>query len=134
MLCRMAKIPASHIDILKKTAFAHVATLMEDGSPQVSPVWIDEKDGKILVNSARGRVKDRNMERDARVAVSVTDPDNPYRGLMIRGRVTQITQEGADAHIDALAHRYMGTDYPFRQPGEVRVLYVIEPTSVGVLG
>ncbi len=130
----MATIPASHIGILKTTAFAHLSTLMADGSPQTSPVWIDEKDGHVLVNSARGRVKDLNMERDARVAVSVTDPENPYRGLMIRGRVVRITQEGADAHIDALAHRYMGKDYPFRAPGEVRVLYYIEPTSVAVLG
>jgi PPOX class probable F420-dependent enzyme len=130
----MATIPDSHIGILKSTAFAHLATLMADGSPQVSPVWIDIKDGKILVNSARGRVKDKNIDRDARVAVSVTDPENPYRCIMIRGRVTAATQEGADAHIDELAHRYMGKDYPFRAPGEARVLYYIEPTSVSTMG
>jgi PPOX class probable F420-dependent enzyme len=131
---RMAKIPDSHIGILKTTAYAHLATLMADGSPQVSPVWIDHKDGLILVNSARGRVKDKNIDRDPRVAVSVTDPENPYRGLMIRGRVVRATQEGADEHIDELAHRYVGKAYPFRQPGEVRVIYYVEPTSVGLLG
>jgi PPOX class probable F420-dependent enzyme len=130
----MAKIPETHIPILKSTALAHLATLMEDGSPQVSAVWVDYKDGLILVNSARGRVKDKNIERDARVGVSITDLENPYRGLSIRGRVTRVTQEGADDHIDELSRRYIGKDYPFRQPGEVRVLYYIEPTSVAANG
>lgn len=130
----MAKIPETHVAILKSTALAHIATLMADGSPQVSAVWVDYKDGLILVNSARGRVKDKNMERDARVAVSITDLENPYRGLSIRGRVTRITQEGADEHIDELSRRYLGKDYPFKQPGEVRVVYYIEPTSVAANG
>jgi PPOX class probable F420-dependent enzyme len=131
----MAQIPASHADIIDKKAFAHLATLMPDGSPQVSPVWIDQADGKILVNSARGRVKDKNMERDRRVAISITDPDNPYRCLMIRGKITKITTDGADAHIDKMAKKYMGADkYPFRQPGEQRVLYYVEPEKVATMG
>jgi len=131
-----AMIPSSHADILEKKSFAHLATLMPDGSPQVSPVWIDTAaDGKIIVNSARGRRKDQNIERDRRVALSVTDPDKPYRALMIRGRVVDIVTEGADAHIDKLAKKYMGKDrYPFRRPGEERVMYVIEPEKVAVMG
>jgi PPOX class probable F420-dependent enzyme len=129
------KIPDSHADLLEKPVFAHHATQMPDGSPQVSPVWVDRKGDAILVNSAEGRVKDKNMARDARVAISVTDPENPYRALMVRGKVTKISKDGADAHIDAMAKRYLGQDkYPFRQPGEVRVLYTIEPTSAVGMG
>jgi PPOX class probable F420-dependent enzyme len=129
------KIPDSHADLLEKPVFAHLATLMPDGSPQVSPVWVDRKGDAILVNSAEGRVKDKNMARDARVAISVTDPENPYRALMVRGKVTKISKDGADAHLDAMAKRYLGQDkYPFRQPGEVRVLYTIEPTSAVGMG
>lgn len=128
-------IPATHRDILEKKSFAHLATLMPDGTPQVSPVWVDYVDGKILVNSARGRRKDKNLQHDPRVALSVTDPDNPYRALMIRGRVVGITTDGADAHIDKMAKKYMGQDkYPYRQPGEVRVVYTIEPEKVAVMG
>ncbi len=124
-----------YADILSRKAFAQLATLMPDGSPQVSPVWVDHRDGKVIVNSAEGRVKDRNVRRDARVAVSVQDPDNPYRAVMIRGRVTEITTEGAEAHIDAMAKKYMGLDaYPYRAEGEVRVLYVIEPERVSGFG
>jgi PPOX class probable F420-dependent enzyme len=128
-------IPASHLDVLEKKAFAHVATLMPDGTPQVTPVWVDLADGFIVINSARGRRKDLNMERDHRVALSILDPDNPYRGLMVRGRVVEITTEGADAHIDNMARKYLNQDkYPFRQPGEVRVLYRIDPEKVKVIG
>ncbi len=128
----MAKnIPGNYADIIDKPTFAHLTTLMPDGSPQTSPVWIDRKDGKMVVNSALGRVKDKNMRRDPRVALSLTDPDNPYRMLLIRGKVVEITQDGADDHINAMAKKYLGKDqYPFRAPGEVRVLYYIEPTSV----
>lgn len=131
----MVKIPSTHIDILHKVAFAHFATVMADGSPQVSPVWVDEKDGYILINSAQGRVKDKNVRRNPNVAVSITDPDNPYRMLAIRGKVVEITTEGGDAHIDKMAKKYMGKDsYPFRQPGEVRVIYKIEPVSANPMG
>jgi PPOX class probable F420-dependent enzyme len=128
-------IPATHADILDKKSFAHLATLMPDGSPQVTPVWIDRDKDQLIVNSARGRRKDQNLERDGRVAISVTDPDNPYRALMIRGRVVDITTDGAEEHIDKMAKKYMGQDkYPFRRPGEVRVKYIIEPEKVSVMG
>ncbi|MCA9530670.1 MAG: PPOX class F420-dependent oxidoreductase [Myxococcales bacterium] len=131
----MATIPNSHADILKKRAFAHLCTLMRDGSPQASPVWVDTDGEHVIVNSAEGRVKDQNMRRDPRVAVSITDPDNPYRSMMIRGRVAKITEQDAAAHIDAMAKKYLDVDkYPYAAPGEVRVLYYIEPEHVAVWG
>ena len=131
----MKHIPQSHSDILDKPAFAHLSTIMSDGSPQASAVWVDTDGPLIVVNSAEGRLKDRNIRRDPRVAISVTDPDNPYRSLMIRGRVSKITNDGADAHIDKLAKKYMGVDeYPFRTPDEVRVMYYIEPERVASMG
>lgn len=121
-------IPESSMDLFTIKAFAHLATLMPDGSPQVTPVWVDYQHGYILVNTARGRQKDRNIRRDPRVAVSVMDPDNPYRYLQVRGRVVEITEEGADAHIDMLAHKYLGQEkFSSRRPGEVRVIYKIQP-------
>lgn len=131
----MKQVPESHADILNKPAFAHLSTLMPDGSPQSSAVWVDTEGGSIVINSAEGRLKDRNIRRDPRVAVSVTDPENPYRSLMIRGRVAKITNDGADRHIDRMAKKYMGVDeYPFRQPGEVRVMYYIEPDRISAMG
>ena len=124
-------IPAAFLDLMEKNTLAHLATVMPDGSPQVSPIWFDYVGGRLRVNSARERVKDKNMERDHRVALSIVDPDNAYRCLMIRGRVVDITERGADAHIDALAKKYLGVDaYPFRRPGERRVIYTIEPLRV----
>ena len=121
-------IPIEWRDILDKVAFAHLATLMPDGSPQVNPVWFEFDGRHVLVNSAKGRQKDRNVRRDPRVALSIQDPDDPYRFVQLRGRVVEITENGADAHIDRLAHRYLGVDrYPNRAPGEVRVLYRIQP-------
>ena len=131
----MVQLPASHADILKKQSFAHFATLMPDGTPQVSPVWVDEKDGYVLINSALGRVKDKNVHRNPNVAISICDPENPYRMLAIRGTIAEIVTEGADEHIDKMAKKYMGKDkYPFRQPGEQRVIYKIEPKSVSTMG
>jgi PPOX class probable F420-dependent enzyme len=128
-------VPAPLQEMLRKKALAHLATVMPDGSPQVSPVWFDFDGRHFRVNSARGRMKDRNIERDPRVALSIVDPDDPYRCLMIRGRVIEITEGGADAHIDALAKKYLGLDeYPLRQPGERRVIYVIEPRRVATMG
>jgi PPOX class probable F420-dependent enzyme len=127
-------VPEGFKDLLQKKAFAHLATIMPDGSPQSTPVWFDVDGELIRVNSARGRVKDRNMRRNPKVALSIQDPDNPYRYLGIRGRVVDITEQGADAHIDALARKYLGKDYPFRQPGEVRVMYKIRPERVSSMG
>lgn len=127
----MVAIPDEYLDLFEKRAFGHLATLMPDGSPQVTPVWVDYDGRYILVNSAEGRVKDENMERDSRVAIAILDPDQPYRYLQVRGRVAEITTEGADEHIDKMAQKYMGVEkYPNRRPGEVRKLYKIEPESV----
>jgi PPOX class probable F420-dependent enzyme len=123
-----AGIPASHLDLFKKKAFAHLATIMADGKPQVTPVWVDYDGRHIVINTAEGRLKDKNMQRDGRVALSITDPDNPYRYLEVRGQVIERTHDGADAHIDAMAKKYLGQDkYPFRRAGEVRVLYKVDP-------
>jgi PPOX class probable F420-dependent enzyme len=121
-------IPDSHLDLFKKKAFANLATLMPDGQPQVTPVWVDYDGQYVLINTAEGRQKDKNLKRDGRVALSIMDPDNPYRYLEIRGRVTERTREGADAHIDAMAKKYLGQDkYPFRRQGEVRVIFKVQP-------
>ena len=130
-----AEIPAHFRDLLETKAFAHLATLMPDGSPQVTPVWVDLHDGYVRVNSAKGRMKDKNMRRDRRVSLSIQDPQNPYRYLEIRGKVVGITEVGADAHIDALAKKYLVLDtYPNRQPGEQRVIYKIEPQRFSSMG
>src|ERR1041384_711760 len=107
-----ATIPEQVKDLLSKRAFAHLATVMPDGSPQVSPVWFDFDGTHFIVNSAKGRVKDKNMRRNKNVALSITDP-----------------------HIDKLAKKYLGKDkYPFAGPGEVRVIYKIEPNKVATMG
>jgi PPOX class probable F420-dependent enzyme len=131
----MAAIPEKYLDLLQKKSFAQLATLMPDGSPQVSPVWVDYDGQHILINSAKGRVKDKNMRRDPRVGLDLLDPENPYRHLSVRGRVVDITEQGADAHIDKLAQKYLGKDkYPFRSAGEIRVIYKIEPKGAHVMG
>lgn len=132
----MASISENFLDLLTaKKAFANIATVMKDGSPQVTPVWFDYTDGKIRVNTARGRVKARTLRPGACVALAIADPDNPYRYLQVRGRVLNVTEQGADAHIESLAKKYLGQDkYPFRQPGEVRVTCDIEPTSAQGMG
>lgn len=130
-----ATIPQEFRDLLTKKAFAHLATLMPDGSPQVTPVWFDFDGTHIRVNSAKGRVKDKNMRRNAKVALAIMDPDNAYRYLAMRGRVEDITEAGADGHIDSLAKKYLGKDrYPYRQTGEVRVIYRIRPERVSSMG
>ena len=121
-------------DFLATRCYVHLATLMADGSPQVSPVWVETDGDLIVVNSAAGRVKDRNIKRDSRVAVSATHPDDPFKALMIRGRVVKVTEEGAEEGIDRLARKYIGTDrYEWRRPGEVRVAYYIQPETVKTL-
>jgi len=128
-------IPDPFRDLLTKKAFASLATVMADGSPQVTPVWFDFDGTHVRVNSAKGRVKDRNMRRNGRVALSILDPENPYRHMAIRGRVEEITEAGADAHIDSLSKKYLGKDrYPNRRPDEVRVIYRIRPERVSTMG
>jgi PPOX class probable F420-dependent enzyme len=131
----MAEIPASHRDLFEKKAFAHVATVSASGIPQSTPVWVDFDGTHVRFNTARGRVKDKNLAANPRVALSITDPDNPYRYIQVRGRVVEMTEQGADAHIDALAKKYLGQDrYPFRRPGEVRVTVRITPERVQTMG
>lgn len=129
-------IPEKFLPVLQqKKAFAQLATLMPDGSPQVTPVWFDYKNGKFIVNTARGRIKDINMSRDPRVALDIVDPDNPYSHLAVRGKVVRRTEEGGDESIDKLAKKYLDKDkYPYRQPTEVRVIYEIEAISVSTMG
>jgi PPOX class probable F420-dependent enzyme len=132
----MAAIPDQYLDLLqKKKAFASLATAMPDGSPQVTPVWFDFKDGRVRVNTAKGRVKARNMQQGAPVALAIIDPDNPYRYLQIRGRVARVTEDGAVQHIDSLAKKYLGEDkYRTGKPGEVRMTLEIEPMSASGMG
>jgi len=131
----MATIPASHADLLTKPAFANLATLNPDGSPQVTPVWVDFDGSHVIVNTARGRVKAKNLAREPRVALAIADPENPYRYLGIQGRVVEMTEQGGDAHIDKMAKKYLGKDsYPARKAGEVRIVVKIEPDKVHTNG
>lgn len=127
-------IPEKYKDLFDKPAFAHLATIMPDGRPQVTPVWVAFDGRYVHVNTAVGRQKDRNLSRDGRVALSILDPDNPYRYLEVRGKVVERTEKGADESIDALSQRYIGKAYPFRQPGEKRVLFKIDPEHVTSMG
>jgi len=127
----MAEIPEEAIPLLEGRHLAHVGTINVDGSPQVTPVWVDHDGDTVLFNTAKGRIKEKNLARDPRVSISIVDSDDPYQPLTIKGRAVELTEEGADAHIDLMAKRYLDEDvYPFRQPGEVRVLVRIEPEHV----
>jgi len=133
----MKNIPESHLDLLKdeKKAFAYLATLMADGSPQVTPVWFSADGTHILVNTAVGRIKDRNMRARPKAALCIADPANPYRYLQIRGKVVGFTTDGADKHIDELAFKYLGVaKYPNRRPDEKRIIYKILPEKVDAHG
>ena len=123
-------IPDSHLDIFESEAFAHLSTVMPDGTPQVTPVWVDHEDGEdVLVNTARGRRKERNIARDPKVGLSVCDPDDPYRYVSVRGEA-ELTEEGADDHIDELARRYMDVDeYPGRDEEDGARVIVRIPTD-----
>ena len=128
-------IPEKYQDLFNKKAFASLATVMPDGRPQVTPVWCDFDGKHVIVNSAKGRRKDKNMRSNPQVSLAIIDPDNPYRYLEVRGRVVEITENGAAAHIDKMAKKYLGADkYPYSQPGEVRVLYKIAPESSSSMG
>jgi len=131
----MAEIPQAYRDLFDKKSFAHVATVGADGAPQVTPVWVDQEGPYIRFNTARGRVKTQNLERSPKIALSVQDPENPYRYIQVRGRVVEVTEKGADAHIDALAKKYLGQDrYPYRNPGEVRVTVKVMPEKIQSMG
>jgi PPOX class probable F420-dependent enzyme len=126
---------AKYRDLFDKKAFAIMATVGPDGHPQATPVWVDFDGRHIRINTARGRIKDKNLQKNPRVAIAIMDPDNPYRYVQIRGRVVEMTEEGADAHIDALAKKYIGQDrYPWKKPGEVRVTVKVAPEGVQGMG
>ncbi|MDQ3872265.1 MAG: PPOX class F420-dependent oxidoreductase [Thermoproteota archaeon] len=117
--------------IIEKNSFAFLATLMEDGSPHVSPVWIDIVDNIILINTAKGRIKQRNVSRDPRVSISLIDDENPYSMVTIRGKVIEQTSIGADEHIDKLAKKYLNTEkYPGHSPNLERVILRIKPEKI----
>ncbi|HEY1833041.1 MAG TPA: PPOX class F420-dependent oxidoreductase [Solirubrobacteraceae bacterium] len=122
-------------EILQGKNFCHVSTLRSDGSIHTAPVWVDVQNGQPVLNTAEGRAWPRNLERDPRVTLTIQDMENPYQYLEIRGRVAERTHDGADEHIDAMAKKYMDKDsYPFRQPGEQRVIIRVEPETVKVNG
>jgi PPOX class probable F420-dependent enzyme len=132
----MASIPQTHADLLTtKPALAHLATSNLDGSPQVTPVWVDFDGTHVIINTAKGRVKARNLERSPRVALSIVDPENPYRHVAIQGKVVEMTEQGGDAHIDKMAKKYLGKDsYPWRSPAEKRLIVKIVPDKVHTMG
>jgi len=123
-------IPVDFLDLFKKPSIAHLATLMPDGSPQVSPVWVDYDGRYVLVNTAVDRQKDINMRRDGRVALEIQDPADFFRYILVRGEVAEITETGAEDQIDTLALRYTGAAYKWRIPGQVRVMVKIDPEHV----
>ena len=128
----MRSIPSDFRDLFEKQTFAHLATLLPDGSPHVTPVWVDydADDDRLLVNTERDRRKEKNARNDPRVAISMSDPDDPYRMLSVTGEVDEVTTEGARDHIDELAKRYVGEDeYPNPIQTE-RVIISIRPENV----
>jgi PPOX class probable F420-dependent enzyme len=130
-----ATIDGTAEDLLNGKNFCHVATLRADGTIHGVPVWVDIQDGQPVLNTAEGRAWPRNLERDPRVTLTVQNMENPYQYLEIRGRAAKPEREGADAHIDAMAKKYMGVDeYPLRQPGEQRIIIRVEPEHVHVNG
>src|SRR5262249_10577356 len=132
----MAELPEHVRTLFEGSNFWHVATVNPDGSPQSTPMWVMIRDGKIVLNTALGRRKQRNIERDTRVALSLTDPGNVYSSIQVQGRVVDtITGDQAEADIDSLSEKYTGkTPYPWRSPGEQRVTFLVEPAKVMVVG
>jgi PPOX class probable F420-dependent enzyme len=121
--------------LLKEPSYAQLATLMPDGSPQLTQVWVDTDGTHVIINTVATHQKVRNVRRDPRVAVNVHDPARPFRVANVRGRVVEITADGADQHIDQLARRYLGADsYPFRRPGQQRVVLKIQPQKINAMG
>jgi len=128
-------ISAGFEKLLRESAYCQLATLMPDGSPQITQVWVDTDGEHVLVNTAEGRQKTKNVRRDPRVAVNVVDPNNAWRLGEVRGQVVDVTTEGADRLIDELAKKYLDADtYPFRDPSEVRVTLKILPEKTNEVG
>ena len=133
----MNNIPSTHKDLLKDEtkAFAYLATVMADGSPQVTPVWFDTDGEYVFINTARGRAKDKNMRARPRVALCIADPKNPYRYLQIRGRIAEFTSKGAEEHIDLLNLKYHGNpNYAGHSPEHPRLIYKLRPEKVDAHG
>jgi PPOX class probable F420-dependent enzyme len=127
----MKGLNSKHRKLFEEPNFAHLATVGPDGAPQSTPVWVDLEGECILVNTAENRVKARNVKHNPKVAVSITNHENPYEMVTITGRVVDVTSEGAEQHIDKLAKKYLGKDrYPYRQEGEKRVILKIRPDRV----
>lgn len=130
-----AQLSSGFQKLLREPAFCEIATIMPDGSPQITQTWVDTDGEHILINTSETRQKTRNVQRDPRVAVNVVDPANQYRIASVRGRVVEVTTEGADDQIDRLAHKYLGQErYPFRNPAEVRVILKIAPEKINAQG
>jgi PPOX class probable F420-dependent enzyme len=122
-------------ELLEAPNFCHISTVAKSGRPQINPIWVHTDNGHVVVNSAEGRAWPANVRRDPRVTLCVPNQDNPYEYVTIWGRVVDETHDGADENIDFLAKKYLDKDeYPFRQPGEQRVLFRIEPEKVHVYG
>jgi len=125
-----AGIPEMFHDLLRGTAFAHLATLMADGTPQITPVWVDFDGVHVLVNSKVGRLKNANMAERPAVAIEISDPANPYRYVSVRGKVVAVEREGAREHLEALSQRYRGEPYPWWSAGEEREIFKVLPERV----
>ncbi len=131
----MSNAKSKYQDLLDSKQLIVMATINSDGSPQTSPVWFEFRDEHLFINSAKGRKKDLNLRARPAFSGTIVDPTNPYRYLEVRGEVVEITEEGADAHIDFLAKRYLGVDsYPYRNAAETRVIYKIKPTHFAGMG
>jgi PPOX class probable F420-dependent enzyme len=129
------KLSEDLLALLRRPSICYLATLMPDGSPQVTQTWVDTDGEHVLINSVQSHVKTRNIERDPRVAVAISHPDRPSHYFQVRGRVREVTTEGAADHIETLAQRYLGTPYPwFGGRDQVRVIFVIEPESMTTMG
>ena len=129
------RMTAADEEIVRAKSFAHFTTLMPDGSPHTTPVWVDFGNGVILVNTAEGRIKTANVRRDPRVALAIQDPENPYRMFAVRGRVVEVTNEGAEDHIDAMAQKYLGQErYGAHDPAHPRVLIKVLPERIVRMG
>ncbi len=127
----MTRLTGKALELLNRPNFAHLATLLADGSPHVTPMWIGTEDDLLTMNTAVGRVKYYNLRRDPRVAISLHDQQDPYAKVIVQGRVIEVTEEGAVPHIHELARKYLGRDFPL-PPGQTRVVVRIEPRRVTV--
>jgi len=125
------KLTETTIKLIDGKNFAYLATLLPDGSPHVTPMWVDHEGDMLLMNTAVGRVKQRNITRDPRVSITIVDSNNPYDRIVIHGRVVNQTEQGAEAHIDKLAKKYTGANkYQKTSPNERRIIIKIEPLKI----